>query len=380
MIAHIGLRGGSAAFGGVAIALLCGTWWSLEGNPGLDPDLVLAAKLVRQLGHDDFDRREEAELGLVKLGEISLSFLHAAASDRDLEVARRAVELSHTILLTLRNSPVLKLRMEVIEPAKYWIGSPANETSCRPDETRHEVHLKRAALLGKYEVTQGEYNKVMKLSPSWFSRTGNGKDRVLGMELERFPVEQVTWFDAIDFCNRLSEMEGFRPHYKFADEQRERGSIHTATVAVTGGNGYRLPTEAEWEVGCRAGTASAYHFGRENTGREANLKPGPPIGYGGSPSWTPLNRTTTVGSYKPNDFNLCDMHGNVAEWVADWYDKDYFANSPLDDPPGPKTGTHRVVRGGSWMVPEGNSRASSRLPVSPNEVKETIGFRVARTP
>jgi formylglycine-generating enzyme required for sulfatase activity len=220
----------------------------------------------------------------------------------------------------------------------------------------------------------------MKYNPSYFTPVGPGRFKVDGEDVTRFPVERVTWFDAVEFCNRLSKQDGFAEYYKLADVTRDGDSITKATVTVAGGSGYRLPTEAEWEFACREWSVTPYHFGWQNTGREANLKPGPATGYGGGPTWPALERTARVGSYKPNAYGLHDMHGNVAEWCWDWYRTDYYSASPAADPVGPDTGDHRVLRGGSWLVNESSCRTAGRYWQAPGEGKNYAGFRVARTP
>jgi formylglycine-generating enzyme required for sulfatase activity len=280
-----------------------------------------------------------------------------------------------------RNSKSLGLETVVIQEGEFQMGSPATEANRRTDETRHKVRLSRPFLLGVYEVTQEEYEKVMQANPSWFCSKGEGRGKIPEQDTSRYPVENVTWYDALEFCNRLSKRDDFEPYYKLADVKRDGDTITSASVTRIGGNGYRLPTEAEWEYACRAGTTKAFYFGDASTGREANVK-GVLVGggYGGTTKWPDLGRTSKVGSYAANPWGLYDMHGNVAEWCWDWYDKDYYTNSPQDDPRGPDSGRHRVVRGGSWLVSEGSCRSASRFWHTAEERKEYAGFRVARSP
>src|SRR5262249_13994061 len=157
------------------------------------------------------------------------------------------------------------------------------------------------------------YREVMGSNPSWFSAGGGGRKAVEGMETADFPVENVTWKEAVAFCTKLSARA----------EERKAGRV------------YRLPTEAEWEYACRAGTKTPFSFGRSLSSRQANFDGTKPYGAARGKS---LGRPAPVGSYRPNAWGLFDMHGNVFQWCADWYAKDYYENSPRRDPKGPAGG------------------------------------------
>jgi formylglycine-generating enzyme required for sulfatase activity len=336
--------------------------------------------LIGRLGDGKFARREAAGRELEALGEGALPALRAAAAaGRDPEVRLRARDLERAIMLGCRVSRSTGLEMALIDAGEFLMGAAETERG-RAGETRHRVRITRPFLMGTYEVTQDEYRRVMEAEPSWFSGPGAGKDRVAGEDTRRFPVENVTWYDAVAFCNRLSELDGYRPYYEMAGVRREAGSIVGAGVAAAGGNGYRLPTEAEWEYACRAGTGTMFHFGGPGDGRKANFKGPSSTGYGSPAKETGLGRTARVGSYDPNPWGLFDMHGNAGEWCWDRYDKDYYAASPADDPGGPDAGVHRVLRGGSWLVTYTSCRSACRFWLTPDERKEYTGFRVARTP
>ena len=351
----------------------------LNSAPAKDPDAERIAALVRQLGDPRYARREAAGKELLALGEKAVPAVREAMTDRDAEVGRRAREVILGILRAYTTSKSTGLEMAVIEDGRFDMGSLRTEYGHRPEELVRTVRLTRPFLLGKFEVSQAEYEKVMKANPSWFNQTGGGSDRVVSVDTARLPVERVTWFDALEFCNKLSELDGYAPYYTLTDVKREQDSIRDAKVAVAGGPGYRLPTEAEWEYACRSWTVTPFHFGHSATGKEANLRPGPSTGYGG-PGWTAANRTTRCGAYPGNARGLYDMHGNVAEWCWDWFASDYPRKSPETDPAGPETGTHRVLRGGSWTAYERNARSAGRFYLAPGERDNFTGFRVARTP
>jgi formylglycine-generating enzyme required for sulfatase activity len=208
-------------------------------------------------------------------------------------------------------------------------------------------------LMDKLEVTQAEYEKLGQLeafpNPSHF----RGPD---------LPVEQVTWPQAARFCNARSRFEGLQPCYN-----EDSGACDFQA------NGYRLPTEAEWEYACRAGTDTDYSFGNE-------------VRKLGDFAWFADNaakRTHPVGQRKPNAWGLFDMHGNVAEWCHDVYDKSSYQTSRDKNPRGPSDGKEYVLRGGSWKSPAEALRSAYRLGESPGFsdaclARDAIGFRCVR--
>jgi formylglycine-generating enzyme required for sulfatase activity len=248
------------------------------------------------------------------------------------------------------------MKLALIPAGKFLMGSPPDEKGRGDDEEQHEVEITRPFYLGIHEVTQAQYEQVMDANPAFFTKGHDG-----GPD---HPVESVSWQDAKDFCDKLSALG------------KERAAKRV----------YRLPTEAEWEYACRGGARenTPCHFGTSLSSTQANFNGNFP--YGDAPKGRSLERTTPVGSYPPNGFGLFDMHGNVWEWCADWYDKDYYRNSPKKDPQGPleKTG-RRVLRGGSWRDYGGNCRAANRDWNDPAGHVVNVGFRVvcvpaARTP
>ena len=251
----------------------------------------------------------------------------------------------------LKTEPEIKnklgMRLALIPPGEFQMGSPFDEAERATDETQHRVRITRAFWLGVYEVTQEEWNLVMGSQPSYFSQNGGGKDQVSGLDTSRFPVESVSWDDATEFCRRLSAREGQE---------------------------YRLPTEAEWEYACRAGTTSAYHFGGVLNGDKANVNGNYP--YGTTTKGKSLSRTTRVGVYGANAFGLYDMHGNVLEWCRDWYDNQFYASSAMADPENVKEAKYRVLRGGSWGALAWLSRSAYRNRLTPATRYVSCGLRV----
>jgi len=244
-----------------------------------------------------------------------------------------AVEITNSIDMKLALIPagefVMGTRKEQIDriiglypdAKREWF-----EDECPP----HRVRITKPFYLGVCEVTQGEYEKVMGKNPSGFQGASN-------------PVETVSWAEAVEFCKRLSAKEG---------------------------KTYRLPTEAEWEYACRAGTTTLYGFGDD----PATL---------GEYGWNRDNsgrKTHPVGEKKPNAWGLYDMHGNVSEWCRDWYGEDYYAKSPPTDPQGPSHASYRAVRGGCWSDGAGVCRSALRFWLEPGLRRDLLGFRVAAVP
>jgi len=219
----------------------------------------------------------------------------------------------------------VKFPMVLIPAGKFKMGSPESEKDRYKEETQHEVTLTKPYYMGKYEVTQEQWESVMGKNPS-------------DTKGAKLPVTDVSWEECQEFIKKLN--------------------------AKTDG-GYRLPTESEWEYACRAGTTTAYSFGDKITPKDAN--------YDDSKTRKPV----AVGSYKPNAFGLYDMHGNVLEWCEDWHGD--FPAGAVIDPKGPATGKYRVLRGGSFNFIESIARSSARFSLTPSNRYIHYGFRLART-
>jgi formylglycine-generating enzyme required for sulfatase activity len=229
------------------------------------------------------------------------------------------------------------------------MGSPAGEVSRQKDEIQHQVTV-APFYMGANEVTQREYEEVMQTNPS----------RFIGASL---PVEQVSWFDAVAYCNARSTREGLLPAYII--EPAEISWDHSA-------NGYRLPTEAEWEYACRAGTKTVFHTGDGLTTVQANFDGNYP--YKRQAKGRYRGQTTAVRSFDPNAWGLYDMHGNVYEWCWEQY-KPYGDTVVLDG----VLSSPAVMRGGSWYSEARFLRSANRASEAHTAKTHYIGFRVVRS-
>jgi formylglycine-generating enzyme required for sulfatase activity len=247
-------------------------------------------------------------------------------------VAAPKVELPKTRTFDLGNG--VNLEMMLIPAGTFMMGSPESEAKRSDDETQHQVTISMPFYLGKYPVTQAQWQQVM----------GNNSSHYIGDKL--LPVEAVSWDDTQAFCRKLKEI----------------------TQAPFG-----IPTEAQWEYACRAGTITPFHFGSQLNGRQANCKGTVPYGMDSEGPY--LKKTTPVGKYQANAWGLYDMHGNVLEWCSD-LEGDYPTGS-VTDPIGSATGTIRVNRGGSWCSDAAYCRSASRNGLDPSIRIGLLGFRVA---
>ncbi len=264
---------------------------------------------------------------------------------------------------------------------EFEMGARDGESGAEDDEQpRHRVRITRSFLLGQCEVTQDEFEQIMGFNPSYFSRSGWGIGEVWGKDTSRFPVECVTWYDALAFCNRLSHSEARRRYYELSGIRHDGDRIVEAAVKVLDSGGYRLPTEAEWECAARAGAVTIFPHGNTLSSRQANFDGGKP--YGKVKRAKFLRRTAAVGTHPPNPWGLYDMAGNVDEWVWDAYDEKYygqFAGRTAIDPTGPEQGRERVMRGGCWCSNGTWCRPAKRIGCTPDRplVASSAGFRVA---
>jgi formylglycine-generating enzyme required for sulfatase activity len=248
----------------------------------------------------------------------------------------------------------------------------------------HTITLS-AFRMSKFQVTQELYEAVMGNNPSWFQGTEAGKVVTAGEIQGKRPVETVNWYDAIVFCNRLSVREGLTPAYRIngSTNPADWGAVPyycwdddivvgetaswDAVEIVSGSTGYRLPTEAQWEYACRAGSTTTWHFGNDENLLAQYAWYGECCCEGG--------RTHQVGLKQPNGWGLHDMHGNVWEWCWDWWGT-FPDPGNLNNPTGPIDGVDRVLRGGGWYNSAWRTQSSFRIYDWPSYGGSSLGFRL----
>ena len=264
--------------------------------------------------------------------------------EREAREAKEKAELEARLATNIQTlSPSILANMVKCSAGSFMMGSPSGELGGNSDETQHQVTISKPFYIGKYEVTQKEFEAVMGTDPSKF----RGENK---------PVECVSWNDAKEFCEKLNKYAKNIPQgYKFD-----------------------LPTEAQWEYACRAGTTTSFNSGKNITIYSdywqtcANLDE---VGWYYSNSGS---KTHEIGQKKPNAWGIFDMHGNVREWCKDWYGD--YPSSSVTDPTGSNSGSDRVTRGGSWGINASFCRSANRRFFNPDLWRGIIGFRLALVP
>jgi len=317
------------------------------------------------LGIDNAKEKDEWMAELVPIGKYDAIFT------RNNDILEYQIEIQENetthLMVNIFSSKVEEIKKEKVEPKETQSSKTVNvgeiakemvfvkgdkfQMGCNDgDDDEKPIHsvALRDFYIGKYEVTQGEFEAVMGKNPSRFKKK-SGRDA---------PVERVNWYDAVEFCNKLSENEGLQKCYYGSG----------ASIKCNfGANGYRLPTEAEWEFAALGGNKSkGYQYAGSN-----DL---------GSVSWYKGNskkKTHSVGIKQANELGIFDMSGNVYEWCCDWYEN--YSSRYQTNPEGPDSGNPRVYRGGSWYCCVSSCRVAERCALSPGSSLSYLGFRLVRS-
>jgi uncharacterized protein (TIGR02996 family) len=300
-----------------------------------DRYLVLADWLEE---HDDARRAELVRLHRRLLATCCEPEKHPERAAWQARMVQLLMEGQHPCVprLTIPLAKGVAMTFCWLPPGSFLMGSPETAQDHLENETLHRVTLSEGYWMASTPVTQGQWETVM----------GYTDFDVRGKAL---PVQEVSWEESRDFCLQVSNLTGRRQ---------------------------RLPTEAEWEYACRAGTTTSFFFGEMITARQASFSSGFP--YDASKKGRDRKRATAVGSFPCNAWGLYDMHGNVWEWCQDWYGP--YRRTPVRNPTGPRRGTKRVQRGGSWGDHAGMAFSAYRLPEVPTDSSEAQGFRVVLCP
>lgn len=271
--------------------------------------------------------------------------------------------LHYSLIILCAIAPTAFLYSQAVEMVSIPVGkfNMGNTGTIQGEKNEYPVHevFIQSFKMSRYEITQAQFEEIMGYNHSY----NQGANK---------PVERVSWFEAVKFCNKLSEAEGLKAVYHV---DPFLGIQWDATA-----NGYRMPTEAEWEFACKAGSETDYYNGNRRSHEDApvdSLLEQIAQYHNGSEKYP--NQSIDVGQKQPNAFGLYDTHGNVFEWVWDWYDETYFSYSPKDHPKGPQTGVLKVLKGGAMDTAAEFQRASYRYRLVPAYTSHNIGFRIART-
>ncbi|MGE0884556.1 MAG: formylglycine-generating enzyme family protein [Blastocatellales bacterium] len=263
--------------------------------------------------------------------------LHLIAQLHGFSLSAGQPKDSQSLPASIWIEPNIGMKFVLIPAGSFRMGTPLTEPERESNETPHKVRLTRAFYLGAYEVTQGQWEKVMGNNPSHFNNCGSD-----------CPVERVNYYDVQHFIEKLQKLSG---NFRF-----------------------RLPTEAEWEYACRAGTKTPFNTGNKLTTNQANYNGRFP--YNRNPKGQNREKTLPVGSFPPNAWGLYDMHGNVWEWCQDWFCP--YPKRAVFDPVGNCQTELKVIRGGSWAFNAQSARSGLRYTHRPQDLGYSLGFRLVR--
>ena len=335
----------------------------IDPPPSLEIDMVARLTVRGALGSlHAIEWAESLDGQAVWRSFTNITLLTAKVEVLDLETPERVHRYYRRVVETATDHPSFP-GLVFVPPGTFIMGSPASEKGATyVNEILHTVTLTKGFWMGPREVTQGEYISIMGSNPSYFKNgviaLENGSGGRVTNELLH-PVEQVSWFDATNYCFKLTQRD-----------QAER--------RIPANYFYRLPTEAEWEYACRGGTREAFSFGTAIRQGMANfnttLEYDSAIGDQPGTSSVRFRRTIETGSYSPNTFGLYDMHGNVWEWCFDWYGA--YPPGIVKNPRGATSGSARVFRGGAFDAFGSYSRAGNRENINPDFKGYDLGFRI----
>ena len=246
-------------------------------------------------------------------------------------------DIKKTNLIEIPNNfhNTINMEFNLIPAGEFVMGAlPIDKEANEEEHPIRKVRITKRFYISKFLTTQANWKSIMKINPSYFKKLG-----------EDHPIEKVNWFLVQDFINKLNQKENLTPK-----------------------DGYRLPTEAEWEYVCKAGSLTKYYYGNNPDSLDEFAWF----------SYSSNRSTKAVGTKKPNAFGIYDMLGNVKEWCQDWYNPTYYERSPLNDPKGPPKGDYKVTRGGSWHCVPRLTRTTQRSHYTPSSLSFLIGFRVIK--
>ena len=314
--------------------------------------------------------------------------------DFDFNVLRKAIQLIH-----FNTNDLIR-----VKPVPFLMGSPSSEKDRDSDEYQHSVTLEYAFEMQATKETQLRWVHVMGYNPSYFHKKKYCPDTHMQIEIRNnkdnkvslcpnHPVERVSWWSVVVYANRLSEQKGLTPVYDLSHIEFDGIAAAGTLKAISGElkinalddniyntEGFRLPTEAEWEYAARAGMTTPFGLGDgENISADMANYDGR---YPYKTTAESIYRKQTVSMMSlsnTNGFGFSHMYGNVWEWVHDWYNSEYYHNSPNRNPLGPSSGHSRTIRGGSWFSMASSLRCAKRVDYDPNARKNTVGFRLLRT-